>query len=166
MRLTTCPPYATVCPASETLCPKVPTVCHTVETLCPKAETACPKRETTCPTVETRCPAQPTSWTTCPVRETICPATETIERAIEDALRAAGAQHDEANVAWTRASLARLQQVSGAQARTYLNFAGLGEEAEALVRGSFGVTYERLRQVKRRYDPDNLFRSTFNVRPG
>ena len=47
----------------------------------------------------------------------------------------------------------------------YLNFPGEAEEGDALLRQSFGSSYERLQAVKAKYDPDNLFRSTFNIAP-
>jgi FAD/FMN-containing dehydrogenase len=47
----------------------------------------------------------------------------------------------------------------------YLNFAGLGEEKEALVRAAYGVNYERLTQLKTKYDPTNFFRMNLNIPP-
>ena len=47
----------------------------------------------------------------------------------------------------------------------YLNFAGLGEEKEALVRAGYGVNYERLAALKATYDPTNLFRMNLNIAP-
>jgi FAD/FMN-containing dehydrogenase len=47
----------------------------------------------------------------------------------------------------------------------YLNFAGLGEEKEALVRAGYGVNYDRLTKLKAKYDPTNLFRMNLNVPP-
>ena len=35
----------------------------------------------------------------------------------------------------------------------------------AKVRASFGENYARLQQVKRRYDPNNLFRLNANIAP-
>jgi hypothetical protein len=69
-----------------------------------------------------------------------------------------------ANIEWTRRSLDEIQHLS--QARTYLNFAGLAEEAEKMVRGSFGDNYDRLQAIKAKYDPENLFRTNFNISPG
>ena len=47
----------------------------------------------------------------------------------------------------------------------YLNFAGLGEEKEALVRAGYGANYERLAALKAKYDPTNLFRMNLNIAP-
>jgi FAD/FMN-containing dehydrogenase len=47
----------------------------------------------------------------------------------------------------------------------YLNFAGLGEEKEALVKAGYGVNYERLTQLKAKYDPANFFRMNLNIPP-
>jgi FAD/FMN-containing dehydrogenase len=47
----------------------------------------------------------------------------------------------------------------------YLNFAGLGEEKEALVRAGYGANYDRLAELKAEYDPANLFRMNLNIPP-
>jgi len=47
----------------------------------------------------------------------------------------------------------------------YLNFAGLGEEKEALVKAGYGANYERLAALKAKYDPTNLFRMNLNITP-
>jgi FAD/FMN-containing dehydrogenase len=47
----------------------------------------------------------------------------------------------------------------------YLNFAGLGEEKEALVKAGYGANYERLVELKTKYDPTNLFRMNLNIPP-
>jgi FAD/FMN-containing dehydrogenase len=42
----------------------------------------------------------------------------------------------------------------------------LGEEDEATIRAAYpGATWDRLRELKRRYDPDNLFRLNHNIPP-
>jgi FAD/FMN-containing dehydrogenase len=49
-------------------------------------------------------------------------------------------------------------------AGVYVNF--LGNEGEARVRAAYpGATWDRLAAIKRRYDPDNLFRLNQNVPP-
>ena len=47
----------------------------------------------------------------------------------------------------------------------YLNFPGLGEEEEALARAGHGGNYERLAELKAKYDPDNLFQMNINIPP-
>ena len=47
----------------------------------------------------------------------------------------------------------------------YLNFPGLGEEKEALVKAGYGVNYDRLAELKAKYDPENLFRMNQNIAP-
>ncbi len=73
----------------------------------------------------------------------------------EDLNRAA--EHE----AWTAAFRAELPIGDTA---TYVNFMG-AEDAEA-VRGAYPApTYARLRELKRRYDPDNVFRANHNIPP-
>jgi FAD/FMN-containing dehydrogenase len=64
---------------------------------------------------------------------------------------------------WTRAAWSEMHRFSGGG--LYLNFAGFGEEKEALVRAGYGANYERLVELKTRYDPGNLFRMNQNIRP-
>jgi FAD binding domain/Berberine and berberine like len=69
---------------------------------------------------------------------------------------------DDANVGWARGIIEALKPHT---VGTYLNFPGMLEEGEQQLRLSFGSHYERLTQVKRRWDPDNLFRLNHNVPP-
>ncbi len=46
----------------------------------------------------------------------------------------------------------------------YLNHASSDDNPEK-IRASFGSNYARLRQIKRRYDPNNLFRQNANILP-
>ncbi len=67
------------------------------------------------------------------------------------------------NVAWTREAWRGMQRFSGGG--LYLNFPGLGEEGEELVRSAYGANYSRLARLKRRYDPTNVFRLNQNITP-
>lgn len=62
---------------------------------------------------------------------------------------------DSANIAWARQAAAELKPF--ASAGSYLNFDDLGDPEAA--RLSHGSNYDRLVEVKRTYDPTNLFRS-------
>jgi FAD/FMN-containing dehydrogenase len=70
---------------------------------------------------------------------------------------------DAANMQWARKLVADLKPFSGGA--TYLNFPGLVEEGEGLMRAAFGDRYERLVEVKTRWDPENLFRLNQNIAP-
>jgi FAD/FMN-containing dehydrogenase len=65
------------------------------------------------------------------------------------------------NIRWVKdyyAALAPHSQPGG-----YVNFASADDQAK--VRDNFGAGYDRLAQVKRRYDPDNLFHLNQNITP-
>ncbi|MCI0429897.1 MAG: FAD-binding oxidoreductase, partial [Rhodospirillales bacterium] len=64
---------------------------------------------------------------------------------------------------WTRRQVDAMQKYSPGGA--YLNFPGVGEDNEELVRTSYGENYARLVEVKTKYDPGNLFRMNVNIRP-
>lgn len=68
---------------------------------------------------------------------------------------------DDANVNWARDGIAETQDLSVASGR-YGNFPGMNEDP---ARALFGDNYERLVEIKSRYDPENLFRSNANVAP-
>ena len=70
----------------------------------------------------------------------------------------------EENIAWTRAFWQALEPLSTGGA--YLNFAGLGEDGEALVSASYGKNYRRLVELKQKYDPENVLRLNQNIKPG
>ena len=73
------------------------------------------------------------------------------------------ASDDEANIGWVRSFWKDMQRHS--TGRMYLNFPGLGEGSN-LVRDAFGAdAYGRLQKVKRKYDPQNLFRMNQNILP-
>ena len=63
--------------------------------------------------------------------------------------------------AWVTDFMAALEQEDKG---AYVNF--VGDEGEDRVRAAYpGPTWDRLREIKRRYDPDNLFRRNQNVPP-
>jgi FAD/FMN-containing dehydrogenase len=68
----------------------------------------------------------------------------------------------EANVRWTRETHSVLQPhlASG----RWLNYLA-DDEAEDAIRAAYGPNYERLREIKRRYDPDNVFQLNHNISP-
>jgi FAD/FMN-containing dehydrogenase len=72
------------------------------------------------------------------------------------------AQNDEA-IAWGREFWDAMG--SHSTGGLYLNFPGLGEEKEALVRAGYGENYDRLAELKGAYDPTNLFRMNLNIPP-
>jgi len=74
------------------------------------------------------------------------------------------AADDEKNIGWSRAFWGDMKHYS--DGRAYLNFAGLGEEGEELVRTSYGAAnYDRLVELKTQYDPSNLFQLNQNIKP-
>ncbi len=52
----------------------------------------------------------------------------------------------------------------GGDTAAYVNF--LGDEGETRVHAAYpGPTWDRLREVKHRYDPENVFRANHNIPP-
>ena len=68
---------------------------------------------------------------------------------------------DEANIAWAREMYTVLQPFG--MGGVYVN--NLGDEGPDRVKAAYGENYDRLVMVKRKYDPDNLFRLNQNVHP-
>lgn len=72
-------------------------------------------------------------------------------------------EHDAANIAWNRKVYRELQPFSnGAE---YQNFPGLLEDKETVARNAFGPNYQRLVELKNKYDPTNLFSLNPNIKP-
>jgi hypothetical protein len=69
----------------------------------------------------------------------------------------------EANIAWVRDTIAAMEPYLKEQ--QYVNYVADDEGADHL-RAAFGPNYERLVEVKRAYDPANLFRLNHNIPPG
>jgi len=69
--------------------------------------------------------------------------------------------HTEANIAWTKDTYAALSEhFSGGR---WLNY--LGDDQDDAIRSAYGPNYDRLVEVKRRYDPDNVFHLNHNIVP-
>jgi FAD/FMN-containing dehydrogenase len=75
-----------------------------------------------------------------------------------------GAEDTEENLEWARSFWREMGGYSSGG--LYLNFAGLGEDTEEIIRAAYGPNYRRLVELKARYDPLNLFRLNHNIRPG
>ena len=68
---------------------------------------------------------------------------------------------NQANIQWVRDYYAALAPHSGPGG--YVNFASADDQAR--VRDSYGAGYDRLAEIKRGYDPTNLFRLNQNITP-
>jgi len=66
------------------------------------------------------------------------------------------------NIAWTRETHAAL--APHLTERRWLNYLGDDQGADA-IRGAFGPNYDRLVAVKRKHDPENVFRNNHNIAP-
>jgi FAD/FMN-containing dehydrogenase len=73
---------------------------------------------------------------------------------------------DAANLGWAR-EVFRDMQTRFPSGGVYLNFPGFLEESASVVGQAYGGEHlARLQEIKTKYDPGNLFRSNFNIRPG
>jgi FAD/FMN-containing dehydrogenase len=66
------------------------------------------------------------------------------------------------NIRWTRETHAAL--APHLAARRWLNYLG-DDQAEDAVRAAYGPNYDRLREIKRRHDPGNVFHLNHNIAP-
>jgi FAD/FMN-containing dehydrogenase len=69
----------------------------------------------------------------------------------------------DANIAWTRETFAAMQPF--AAGRQYVNYQGADESSQDAVRIAYGPNYDRLVEVKSKYDPGNRFRLNQNIEP-
>ena len=67
---------------------------------------------------------------------------------------------NDANIAWTRETHAAL--APHLSNRRWLNYLGDDQDSTA-VRDAYGPNYGRLVQLKRKYDPENVFRHNHNI---
>ncbi len=71
-------------------------------------------------------------------------------------------EQSDVNIAWSREVFDDMQRFSRG---AYLNFPGFVEDHERLLRDAYGPNLDRLREIKARYDPDNLFQGLLNIPP-
>ena len=69
----------------------------------------------------------------------------------------------EANIAWTRATFDLLSPYFAG--RRWLNYFSDDDGTDA-IRAAYGPNYDRLVEVKRRHDPENVFHLNHNIEPG
>lgn len=68
---------------------------------------------------------------------------------------------DDENVTWVREGIEKARELAVAGGQ-YGNFPGFNEDPAQML---FGDNYDRLTELKTRYDPDNLFRRNQNITP-
>jgi FAD/FMN-containing dehydrogenase len=68
----------------------------------------------------------------------------------------------EANIRWTRETHAALRP--HLSSRRWLNYLG-DDQGDDAIRAAYGPNYERLREIKRRHDPGNVFHLNHNIAP-
>ena len=69
---------------------------------------------------------------------------------------------DELNIRWARAAWRDTRRFSTGRAN--INFLTQEEGAER-IQATYGKNYERLTDIKRKWDPENLFRTNKNIAP-
>jgi FAD/FMN-containing dehydrogenase len=67
------------------------------------------------------------------------------------------------NIAWTRATFETIKPYTAA--RRYVNYLAADDTGADAVRSAYGPNYERLVELKTKYDPDNFFHLNFNIEP-
>jgi FAD/FMN-containing dehydrogenase len=72
---------------------------------------------------------------------------------------------NDSQIAWVRQAWDKVRPHS--TGAVYLNFLGAEDQGtgDAMIRSAFGGNYDRLVQVKRKYDPANLFHINQNIKP-
>jgi FAD/FMN-containing dehydrogenase len=68
----------------------------------------------------------------------------------------------EANITWTKDTHAAFAE--HLTERRWLNYLG-DDQGDNAVRGAYGPNYERLLELKRKYDPENIFHHNHNIVP-
>jgi FAD/FMN-containing dehydrogenase len=74
-----------------------------------------------------------------------------------------GVNDNNANIEWARGLYEDLKAFT--RGGDYLNFPGFYENQDVMLSGAYGPNLNRLRSIKRKYDPENLFSGAVNIRP-
>lgn len=94
---------------------------------------------------------------------------EAIQQLVEhlrgDLLYAGHDGYEEARRVWNGLMDKRPCLIARCRGTADVNFAGFGEESDALAQAAYGPGYERLRQVKATHDPENRFCVNQNIAP-
>jgi FAD/FMN-containing dehydrogenase len=69
---------------------------------------------------------------------------------------------DERNVQWTKQAFSAIEPF--AMPSAYVNYFA-DDESAGRVAAAYGANYPRLRQIKKKYDPDNVFHLNQNIEP-
>jgi FAD/FMN-containing dehydrogenase len=72
---------------------------------------------------------------------------------------------NEEYTAWTRNAWNEMREKYAQHGGTYLNIDSYNEDGESWVEETYQKNYKRLRQIKKKYDPLNLFRLNANIPP-
>ncbi|HEY7561723.1 MAG TPA: FAD-binding oxidoreductase [Gaiellaceae bacterium] len=75
-----------------------------------------------------------------------------------------GAGATDENVAWTKETFAAMEPFF--LHRRWLNYFSEDDVGDDPVRAAYGPNYDRLVELKKKYDPDNLFHLNANIPPG
>jgi len=70
------------------------------------------------------------------------------------------AADDEKNISWTRSFWKEIEPLTNG---VYVNH--LGSDDHTRVANAYGANFERLKAIKKKYDPDNFFRMNNNIKP-
>lgn len=77
----------------------------------------------------------------------------------------ADAGDDERGIAWTRRAWSEMREKYDQYDGTYLNIDSYNEDGNRWVQESYRENYRRLQEIKKKYDPMNLFRLNANIPP-
>jgi FAD/FMN-containing dehydrogenase len=72
---------------------------------------------------------------------------------------------NEEYTAWTRNAWNEMRKKYAQRGGTYLNIDSYNEDGKSWVEETYQENFKRLRRIKKKYDPMNLFRLNANIPP-